>query len=241
MFPIVMEDQQKKQDAIKRVLEHGDWRAFSEYCPDPAEGVEGIGLSRSGLWTFEPNAHSYLNDLLSAAWFNEPLLPFRLPTPPEPMEVNMMEALLGYRAWRLREDGLLHSLHSEGIWYPDKPMEAVCQFCQESPCTSCTCGVYAMDKLEDVDDSFVVHGSVYGWGRYVRGESGWRAQYAYPKALYLCKDNVESIEALKKYHVPIFMDVPTQMYSPMEDGYEHRDNQEDWSSGAGAESDAEED
>ena len=37
---------------------------------------------------------------------------------------------------------------------------------------------------------FGVHGEVYLWGRVVEHERGWRAQFAYPKALFLAADKI---------------------------------------------------
>jgi hypothetical protein len=38
--------------------------------------------------------------------------------------------------------------------------------------------------------SFGVHGEVYLWGKVVEHERGWRAQFAYPKTLFLAADTI---------------------------------------------------
>ena len=38
--------------------------------------------------------------------------------------------------------------------------------------------------------NFGVHGEVYLWGKVVEHERGWRAQFAYPKALFLAADTI---------------------------------------------------
>src|SRR5437588_6680842 len=103
--------------------------------------------------------------------------------------------LLGFRAWRLSEGGLLRSVHfigsGYGDWLPDDPYEARCPMRHPVPGEGCTCGVYAASELEDVGpqlmslarDRAVILGQVRGWGRTVRHERGWRSQYAAPQTL----------------------------------------------------------
>jgi hypothetical protein len=194
----------------------------------------------------------------------------------EPFETNMMEALVGWRAWKLDLKKL--ALRSQNDFFSDDekhllrpciPMVAECgkisqQIRQttsfwdpagempvipehEVPAEHCTCGIYAKDTLEEVIDAKYngIYGQVYGWGRYVRGDQGWRAQYAYPKRFYLTRDfaramTPETVDFLREYRVPIFVEQPTMIYNPEEDGYEYRGNEENWNFGADPESDAEE-
>ena len=81
----------------------------------------------------------------------------------------------------------------------------------ESPHIRCTCGIYAMKRLDHVLVRFrcAVYGEVYLWGKVVEHEYGWRAQYAYPKTLIL---NVEagsrvgdSLEGLTAYGADIYI------------------------------------
>lgn len=196
----------------------------------------------------------------------------------EPFEINLMEALVGWRAWEL--DLKKMALRSQNIFFGDDekhllrpgiPMTAYCgkmdsQYptgkpsvfdptgemptpaMHEVPAEFCTCGVYAKDTLEEVIETSYsgVYGQVYGWGRYVRGDKGWRAQYAYPKRFYLTRDfaramTPETVDFLRTYRVPIFVEQPTIIYNPEEDGYEYRSNEENWNFGPDPEPDAEED
>lgn len=84
-------------------------------------------------------------------------------------------------------------------------------------------------------------GEVYGWGRYVRGEDGWRSQFSYPKAFHLRKDQSHRVDMLKQYKVPIYLDTPLNVYDPQEEGYESRDHQASRSVGTHQEPDADED
>jgi hypothetical protein len=57
------------------------------------------------------------------------------------------------------------------------------------PYFSCTCGVYAARTIDHLLQcgygKFGVHGEAYLWGRVVEHERGWRAEFAYPKSLFL--------------------------------------------------------
>lgn len=163
-----------------------------------------------------------------------------------PFEVNLTEALVGWRRWRLWGE-LLGSWNHFGNWPVDEALTSRCDICAEHvtpPYEHCSCGIYAADSMDDVPES--VHqdsdvlGQVYGWGRYVRGEGGWRAQFAYPKSFHLGAHQGDLVEPLRKYHVPIFIDQPIRVYDPSEEGYEHREDDQSWNLGAGAESPAEE-
>jgi hypothetical protein len=155
--------------------------------------------------------------------------PSPAPPPEPPYEVNMMEALVGWKSWDI---SIAEGLKTRGhVWPFDEPLEAICLPprgpCYEIPNEQCTCGIYAADSKNDAKAHNEILGLVYGWGRYVRGTDGWRAQYAYPKCFWL-EDQFECIDTLKKYHVPIYVSQPTLIYNPEEDGYEHRGEEENW-------------
>lgn len=78
--------------------------------------------------------------------------------------------------------------------------------CDSAPTFKCHCGIHAVDSREEVHrfgttvsgvaamyrrtpvgqiSSLTVIGRVSLWGHWVRCESGWRAQYAYPYDLYV--------------------------------------------------------
>jgi hypothetical protein len=174
------------------------------------------------------------------------------PVPVEPdFEVNMMEALVGWKAWKIRKVSiaginlgmLLYSQHDVNTpWYPDKAYEAKCQSgrgCTAVPAEKDSCGIYAAGKVESVLSYGTIVGEVSGWGRYVRGEDGWRAQYAYPKAFHLIPGQEDLIDALKVYHVPIYVQQPLRIYDPAEEGYDgNRETETNGDSGTAEESDS---
>ena len=143
---------------------------------------------------------------------------------PNPFEVNMMEALTGWKSWKWREGEYLLTSPTYGTahpWCPDTAHQARClDGCKEVPHEHHTCGVYAGDTIEQARNYGAIYGQVYGWGRYVRGDKGWRAQFAYPKSFHLTNDQAHLVEYLRRYHCPIYVEQPMLIYNPAEDGYD---------------------
>lgn len=186
-----------------------------------------------------------MSDYINAnrTWFSPyyPSYPYGpddlVPVPKEPsFETNLTEPLRGWRAWSLRNDsgrpyGYLTSCNYKHRWFPDEPFTASCALHAVStnldvPREHCTCGVYAVNDIKDIPypiDDDLIFGQVYGWGRYVRGADGWRAQFAYPHCFHLRASQRPHIETLRTYHVPIFIDQPVCAYDPTGEGY-HNEN-----------------
>lgn len=154
-------------------------------------------------------------------------------------EVNLTTPLEGWKTWELK-DGFLHT-RDNFVWRPDEAVTARCTACNPTVTEDCSCGIYSADELSTARVYFHVTGKIYGWGRYIRGYVGWRSQFAYPKEFQLDANQIELVDILRKYHVPIYIQEPTLIYSPKEDGYEHRQDETDWSSGTVEESGTEED
>lgn len=139
-----------------------------------------------------------------------------------PLEVNMMEPLVGWKGWNFRDvkgESFLVT-NSDFVWNPNVQAEATCtKGCSDDspPGETCTCGIYAADDRNAAYQG--IQGEIYGWGRYIRGDAGWRAQYAYPKNFYISDSQMQYFEFLKTFHVPIFIMQPMRMYSPEDDGY----------------------
>jgi hypothetical protein len=164
-------------------------------------------------------------------------------------EVNLVEPLMGWRAWWLDDEGMLRSLNdTDFVWPREKRAEAGCErFAHRAPpVEKCTCGIYAVNTRQNLAEDFptyqegMVTGIVYGWGRYVRGEKGFRCQYAYPRCFYLngMTSIVHAVHGLRQYRVPIYFDQPVKLYTPQEDGYDgYWTNEADRNLGAYEESD----
>jgi hypothetical protein len=120
---------------------------------------------------------------------------------------DYISPLVGYRVWQWDAIGL-RSLNGER-WFAHQPLSAVCRadVCgsiaglsksthnpAELPSFGCSCGVYAAKTVEHLYQcgykTLGVHGDVYLWGTVVEHERGWRAQFAYPKTLFLAAETI---------------------------------------------------
>lgn len=120
---------------------------------------------------------------------------------------DYISPIVGYRVWRWNATGL-KSLNGEP-WPPGRPLVAGCRAAargtmvghtkavhdaREPPHSDCTCGVYAAKSLEHLRrfgyEERGILGEVYLWGTVVEHKLGWRAQFAYPKSLFLPPDEL---------------------------------------------------
>jgi hypothetical protein len=120
---------------------------------------------------------------------------------------DYISPIVGYRVWRWNVTGL-KSLNGEP-WLPGRPLAAGCRAAaggrivghakaahgaHDLPHSDCTCGVYAAKNLEHLRhfgyENRGIHGEVYLWGTVVEHKLGWRAQFAYPKSLFLPPDAI---------------------------------------------------
>ena len=143
---------------------------------------------------------------------------------------DYISPIVGHRVWRLDADRL-RSLNGEP-WSPGKSLAARCRAASygtivgragaahdshEPPQTGCTCGVYATRTLEHLRSMgcprYAIPGEVFLWGTVVEHELGWRAQFAYPKSLFLSPDLIPSgakelearVGVLAAYDMDIFL------------------------------------
>lgn len=235
--------------------------------PEKALSLTSASSSLSAGWTFQYRYFRSPSLFNRFIYSNEEVVKKKDP----PFEVNMMEALVGWKAWYILEEKL-RSASASTIWTPSESLisECLCEKlnapsafnpcgvpihkCVDSPQENGYCGIYAASSRQEVQkyithghivgvegDAFIV-GEIYGWGRYVRGDSGWRSQFAYPKCFYLRPSQVEFIDTLRAFHVPIYIEQPVQVYDPQEDGYsEYRQNEENWNLGTAEDSNPAED
>ena len=120
---------------------------------------------------------------------------------------DYISPIVAYRVWQWDAAGL-RSLNGEP-WLPGRPLAAGCMaatrgtivgraeavhYAHEPPHSDCTCGVYAARNVEHLRQSgyeqYGIHGEVYLWGTVVEHKLGWRAQFAYPKSLFLPPDAI---------------------------------------------------
>ena len=86
--------------------------------------------------------------------------------------------IIAWRAWRLREDGLLASIHiDKTLWFPGAVVSGV---------VDAICGVHGFKSQQDAIDCVkslaipppTIVGQVALWGKVIEHELGYRASYA---------------------------------------------------------------
>lgn len=163
---------------------------------------------------------------------------------PNKVPDTYIEPFTAYRAWNWTEDGKLTSLnHAE--WTPLRAFEATCNYADDHrsmvaaastpaakkfweehahhvPDPDCTCGMYAGINMQHmIDIGYVergIHGEVSLWGRLIRHELGWRAQFAYPKFFVVPANMVpyKVEEAQKRLAMLVEFDVDIYIQSERE-------------------------
>jgi hypothetical protein len=135
---------------------------------------------------------------------------------------DYLEPIVAWRGWTVDAyGGLCGSAHRE-LWMPGERYRAICkqQLCGhpqwDVPVWRCSCGIYAYktlkSELEVVMGSAEMQwgsprtsyceqalGQVNLWGRILVGKLGYRAQFAYPKAIIVSEElGADRIKTLRK-------------------------------------------
>lgn len=131
--------------------------------------------------------------------------------------------VVGWRYWYV-DGGRLRSL--DGFvytrWPAGRALRAQCSSLlphgEGTPAAGCRCGIYAASNLATLKrltnpnlDGPLAVGQVALWGRVVPGEQGYRAEYGYPRRLWVLKESLQqagSADALRRhlataYSVPV--------------------------------------
>jgi hypothetical protein len=120
--------------------------------------------------------------------------------------------IVGYRDFGIKHGGVLVSRNGV-VWPYGRPLVATCHPRSQpkkhiAPKIGCSCGIYAFDSPDhhDLEMASEVWGEVYLWGDVLICESGYRAQFAYPKTLFIrsndyLSDVAKELENL--YRVPV--------------------------------------
>ncbi|MGH2722076.1 MAG: hypothetical protein ACRDJO_10815 [Actinomycetota bacterium] len=113
-----------------------------------------------------------------------------------------IEPIVGWRYWRV-DGSALGSLTRDAPWSPLQGFEAGCRLAGRHgpvPDPACNCGVYAardLRTLQAMATPSVRHplavGKVALWGRIIPAERGYRAQFGYPKRLWLIWESLEQL------------------------------------------------
>lgn len=137
---------------------------------------------------------------------------------------DAIEPAIGYRAWIVK-DGYLYSVVRATLWQPNVPFEALCErgHDHEVPDAKCVCGTYAtaaFNRLFDMGYArsgglfsvapgvVAIAGQVKLWGGIIPADTGWRAQFAYPKKLLVPYSHWRIAKQVAANY-----DVPYQLYN----------------------------
>lgn len=144
---------------------------------------------------------------------------------------DYVNPLVGYRNWAYSNGFLSSPIATNVIWEPNKRMECGCRNSSrewhKSPSSDCSCGLYAVKELDSnltipflLNLSRHIFGEVYLWGKIIEHDLGYRAQYAYPKRLFLNEyqspenllDYNVTLGSLKIYTIPMLVDNINDMF-----------------------------
>lgn len=114
--------------------------------------------------------------------------------------LNGKECIVGWRGFGIYEPGLF--VTTSTVWLPGERVEATCTIREHReeevvPVEGCTCGLYSFKtpyKLRT--DNYLnqmVFAEVYYWGRVIECTMGYRAQFAYPKKIYMPDENTHKL------------------------------------------------
>lgn len=133
-----------------------------------------------------------------------------------------IEPIVGYRDFDLRDDDDIYRpelMSRNGApWPAREPLFALCrmndalQATHDAPEIGCDCGIYAFDSPvhPDLDSRHLVWGEINMWGRVLICNTGYRAEYAYPKTLFVRDTGTKAIRIFRdnlelQYGVPVFL------------------------------------
>lgn len=136
-----------------------------------------------------------------------------------------VEPVVGYRDFKLVQGQFGYSLQSRNgaIWPHRKKMRGLCNgnpFVNHNvPEPTCMCGIYAYDRPDNPSmqgSSATIWGEIAMWGEVLVCDTGYRAEFAYPTALFMRKPfsahnkPTRALEQLRdeledSYGVPVFI------------------------------------
>jgi len=113
--------------------------------------------------------------------------------------------VVGYRDFRFSLSNMSLYSRNGAPWPKYAPLRGVChpgpinpgskenvvRFRHDAPDDGCSCGIYAFDSLthDDMQTKAQIYGEVNLWGTVLLCESGFRAELAYPKRLFVVNEN----------------------------------------------------
>jgi hypothetical protein len=124
-----------------------------------------------------------------------------------------MEEFVGWRGWRIVKEQLF-SVNTDDLWIPEEDFVAQCSLGKNHPRgiphATCGCGIYATKTLAKLRSNgyhkYGAIGQVSLWGDIIDGGDGYRAEFAYPRVIYvpyLSWKVAKTDSNLRAYNVPI--------------------------------------
>jgi hypothetical protein len=118
------------------------------------------------------------------------------------------EVIIGWRVWKVSEQGFLRSVFMSNMWPAGQPMKACCAG------TRLQHGIHAFseryaaeeylgDEIQtgiDMHQSRCVFGRVSLWGNVIVHEAGYRAAYAYPRSIFVPMDIASVATGLRRLY-----------------------------------------
>lgn len=156
--------------------------------PSPAQGASGTNAQGPGTSGGPSGSAFSITNTATAVgfatgpvfWLDEPIIKL----PPLPTTTTLGE-LIGYRLWRITQQGMLESVAMRATWMPGIPMEGV-------PKDHNSAGVYSFKSVcSRLRDCLNEYGWPYGgalgrvalWGTVIEHEWGYRASHARIEAI----------------------------------------------------------
>jgi hypothetical protein len=132
---------------------------------------------------------------------------------------DYFEPLVGWRAWgSVSPEGYLKALTRSFYWVPGKAVQVRCDLCggPAKPTMTNHAGLHAFKTVKQLLDDHAhvgtIIGQVYLWGTVVECERGYRAEYAYPKALIANNKWQEELLSTA-WKIPVEVANITQLYN----------------------------
>lgn len=122
----------------------------------------------------------------------------------------------GYRAWTFVEPGFLKSVSADFVWPPGPEGRYFDYMNREINLADDIRGCFAFYDYNRLDHDFGMTGKIAGWGRVIKYERGFRAQFAYPLVLYYHHENLKlrAEQAAHIYGCKIeFREMPLSMFA----------------------------
>lgn len=122
---------------------------------------------------------------------------------------DFCQTITAWRGWGIKNEKL-QALGQEAAWKPKEAKPAKCTQSKShrAPSRECNCGYWSFKSLDLLTEalkgyttSVAVLGQVEIWGRVIDCENGFRSEFAYPKELWLLKQDLEYLSC--SYGVPV--------------------------------------